>query len=44
MKAYYERDGGLISPDNCKDVPDVCCHLDMSTQAHRRVKVMDLQR
>ncbi|GMH53796.1 hypothetical protein TrST_g8084 [Triparma strigata] len=43
VKAYYDSDGDLISPDNCVDVEDRCDHLDMETQGHRRVKVMDLE-
>ena len=42
-KACFDTDGGLISPDNCVDLEDTSSALDMSTQAHRKVKVLDLQ-
>ncbi|GMH69372.1 hypothetical protein TrLO_g2894 [Triparma laevis f. longispina] len=43
VKAYYEKDSGFISPDNCVDLEDTCSHVDMEEQEHRRVKVMDLE-
>ena len=43
VKATMSHADELISPDNSLDVPDVCCASDLTTQKHRRVKVMDME-
>jgi hypothetical protein len=43
VKAALSSTDELISPDNSLDVPDLCSPVDLTTQAHRRVKTMDLE-